>query len=98
MNCRGGIDLGPSLPLALPPALGDPSLELINSYPKDKKRYPWNKNWIEIALCLAGCLSLPWAAGDCPQRLPWSCAWPESSFADRATGPMSPSPTPDLCL
>lgn len=89
MNCRGGIDLGPSLLLALPPALGDLSLELINSYPKGKKRDPWNKNWIEIAHCLAGCLSLPWAAGDSPQRLPWSGARPESHSPARLERPQA---------
>lgn len=97
----------PFVPLALPPALGDPSMEFVNSYPKDR-RYPWSKDWAKIALCLADCLSLPRAAGDSPQRLVlgqsqtarpgWKALRPICHFADRATGPMSQSPTLDLCL
>lgn len=55
-------------PLALPPALEDPSVELVNSYPKGRRRFPQRRSWEEIALCLAGCLSLSWAAGDSNHR------------------------------
>lgn len=79
--------------------------------PRGRKRLPQNSNWKNITPCLAGCLSLLWAAGTAASELPWGCAWPGSkrpSHAGKplgqsvtlltATVPLSPRPIPDLCL